>query len=193
MNTLCKTFPLQVSLELFRFATKFFTLSYTMKKNPKQSAVLMTEMVLPQHTNALGTIFGGTVMSWIDIAGAIAAGKHARSTVVTASIDALHFIAPIKLGHVVELKACVNCTGKTSMEVGVRVDTEDPLTGIKSHSVSAYLTFVALDTNGKPKTVPEIEPETDTEKRRFNAAQKRRASRIALAQELKKEEGLAKL
>lgn len=159
-----------------------------MKKTPSESAVLMTEIVLPQHTNALGTIFGGTVMSWIDIAGAIAAGKHARSTVVTASIDALHFIAPIKLGHVVELKACVNVTGKSSMEVGVRVDTENPLTGEKNHSVSAYLTFVALDANGKAKLVPEIDPQTDAEKRRFKAALKRRESRVALAQELKAQE-----
>lgn len=127
-------------------------------------------------------------MSWIDIAGAIAAGKHARSTVVTASIDALHFIAPIKLGHVVELKACVNVTGKSSMEVGVRVDTENPLTGEKNHSVSAYLTFVALDANGKAKLVPEIDPQTDAEKRRFKAALKRRESRVALAQELKAQE-----
>lgn len=127
-------------------------------------------------------------MSWIDIAGAIAAGKHARSTVVTASIDALHFIAPIKQGHVVELKACVNVTGKSSMEVGVRVDTENPLTGEKNHSVSAYLTFVALDANGKAKLVPEIDPQTDAEKRRFKAALKRRESRVALAQELKAQE-----
>ncbi len=140
-------------------------------KTPKQSAVTMTELVLPQHTNALGSIFGGTVMSWIDIAAAISAGKHSRSSVVTASIDALHFIAPIKLGHVVEIKACVNSTGKTSMEVGVRVDSENPLTGEQFHNVSAYLTFVALGSDGKPRTIPGLTPETDTEKRRYQAAQ----------------------
>lgn len=154
-------------------------------KSPSESTVIMTEMVLPQHTNALGSIFGGTVMSWIDIAGAIAAGKHAQCTVVTASIDALHFIAPIKLGHVVELKACVNATGRTSMEVGVRVDSENLLTGERFHNVSAYLTFVALGSNGKPREVPQVDPQTDVEKRRNQAAQKRRASRIQLAKDIK--------
>lgn len=159
-----------------------------MTKSPSESAVIMTEIVLPQHTNAIGSIFGGTVMAWIDIAGAISAGKHARSQVVTASIDALHFIAPIRLGHVVEIKACVNATGRTSMEVGVRVDSENPLTGEKFHNVSSYLTFVALDGNGRPKPVAQIVPTNDVEKRRNLAAQKRRASRMQLAQDLKQEE-----
>ena len=126
-------------------------------------------------------------MSWIDIAGAIASGKHSRSNVVTASIDALHFIAPIKLGHVVELKACVNYTGRTSMEVGVRVDSTHPLTGETFHNVSAYLTFVAVGEDGKPHPVPQLVPETETEKRRCSFAAKRRASRVLLAQELKNE------
>ncbi len=126
-------------------------------------------------------------MSWIDIAAAIASGKHSRSAVVTASIDALHFIAPIRLGHFVELKATVNYTGKSSMEVGVRVDSQHPLTGEKFHNVSAYLTFVALDANGKPVPVPPLLIQSETEKRRFHAASLRRASRIALAEELKRE------
>ena len=154
-------------------------------KSPAESAVTMTELVLPQHTNALGTIFGGTVMSWIDIAGAISAGKYARCSVVTASIDALHFIAPIKLGHAVQLKACVNITGSSSMEVGVRVDSENLITGEKFHNVSAYLTFVALGSDGKPREVPPIDPKSETEKRRYKAAQKRRASRISLAKDIK--------
>ncbi len=159
-----------------------------MSANAADSYVIMTELVLPQHTNAIGSIFGGTVMAWIDIAGAISAGKHARSTVVTASIDALHFIAPIRLGHVVELRACVNATGRTSMEVGVRVDSENPLTGEKFHNVSAYLTFVALGSDGKAREVPPIAPQTAAEKRRHEAALRRRASRVALAAELKREE-----
>ena len=154
-------------------------------KSPTESAVIMTELVLPQHTNALGSIFGGVVMSWIDIAAAISAGKHARSSVVTASIDALHFIAPIKLGHVVELKSCVNVTGRTSMEIGVRVDSENQLTGERFHNVSAYLTFVAVDPNGKPIPVPAILPGTEAEKRRYQSALHRRASRVALAATLK--------
>ena len=158
-----------------------------MKKSPSKSAVIMTELVLPQHTNALGSIFGGVVMSWIDIAGAISAGKYSQCTVVTASIDALHFIAPIKLGHAVELKACVNSTGKSSMEVGVRVDSENLITGEKFHNVSAYLTFVAIGSDGKPRAVPELEPITPEEKRRYQAAIKRRASRVALAKDIKGE------
>ena len=154
-------------------------------KSPSESAVIMTEIVLPQHTNALGSIFGGTVMAWIDIAAAIAAGKHARTNTVTASIDALHFIAPIRLGHAVVLRACVNAAGRTSMEIGVRVDSENLLTGEKFHNVSAYLTFVAVDANMHPIPVPPIAAETETEKRRFQAALRRRASRIALANDIK--------
>ncbi len=182
----------QVSAALKRDCNSFFQKNeYThymnlQAKKPSDSSVTMTEIVLPIHTNALGTIFGGTVMSWIDIAGAISAGKHARGTVVTASIDALHFIAPIKLGHVVEIKSCVNYAGKTSMEVGVRVDSENPITGERFHNVSAYLTFVALGSDGKPRTVPAVLAETETEKRRFEAAQHRRQARINLAQTLKK-------
>ncbi len=145
----------------------------------------MTELVLPQHTNALGSIFGGTVMSWIDIAAAISAGKHARASVVTASIDALHFIAPIRLGHVVQLRASVNATGRTSMEVGVRVDSENPRTGEKVHNATAYVTFVAVDDHGKPTEVPPLLPETEAEKRRNQAALLRRQSRVRLAQEIK--------
>jgi acyl-CoA hydrolase len=156
-------------------------------KTPSESAVTMTEIVLPQHTNALGTIFGGTVMSWIDIAGAICAGKHAKTDVVTASIDALHFIAPIKLGHFVELKASVNYTGTTSMEVGVRVDSENPKTGERFHNVSAYLTFVALGPDGKAVPIAPIAPGSPAEIRRHQAAKLRRASRVKLAEELKKE------
>jgi len=156
-------------------------------KTPDESAVTMTEIVLPQHTNALGSIFGGTVMSWIDIAGAICAGKHARSDVVTASIDALHFIQPIKLGYHVELKASVNFTGTTSMEVGVRVDTENPKTGERFHNVSAYLTFVAVGPDGKSVPVPPLLPRTDAQKRRNQAALLRRQSRILLAQQIKAE------
>lgn len=156
-------------------------------KHPSDSAVEMTELVLPQHTNALGSVFGGTVMAWIDIAAAISAMRHSRTQVVTVSLDALHFIAPVRLGHIIHLKACVNATGKTSMEVGVRVDSEDPKTGIKTHTATAYVTFVSLDENGKPKEVGQLVPLSDAEKRRHAAALKRRKSRLALAHELKSE------
>ena len=122
------------------------------------SAVTMTEIVLPSDTNALGTIFGGKVMSWIDIAGAIAASRHARRVVVTASIDALHFLAPIKLGHFVHIRARVNYSSRTSMEVGIRVDSENPITGEMTHTATAYATFVALDDHGRPTPVPPVNP-----------------------------------
>ncbi|MCM2276542.1 MAG: acyl-CoA thioesterase [Oligoflexia bacterium] len=145
----------------------------------------MTEMVLPSDTNALGTIFGGKVMSWIDIAAAIAATRHARRVVVTASIDALHFLAPVKVGHVVHVRAMVNYAARTSMEVGVRVDSEHPLTGETTHTATAYTTFVALDEHGRPTPVPPIQPETEEEKRRYFEAIKRRESRMRLAEDLK--------
>jgi len=157
------------------------------EKPAKDSAVTMNEIVLPSHANALGSIFGGQVMSWIDIAAAIAAGRHARKVVVTASIDALHFVAPIKVGHVVQLKAMVNFASRTSMEVGVRVDSENPITGETHHTAKAYLTFVALDEHGRPTPVPKVLAETPEEKRRYDEALKRRESRIRLAEEIKKE------
>jgi acyl-CoA hydrolase len=154
-------------------------------KSPNDSSVTMTEMVLPSDTNALGTIFGGKIMNWIDIAGAIAAGRHARRVVVTASIDALHFLAPVKVGHIVHIRARVNASARSSVEVGVRVDSENPITGESTHTATAYATFVALDDHGRPTPVPPIVPETPEEKRRFDGAKKRRESRIRLAEELK--------
>lgn len=145
----------------------------------------MTEIVLPSDTNALGTIFGGKVMSWIDIAGAIAAGRHARRVVVTASIDALHFVAPIKLGYVVLIRAMVNFASRTSMEVGIRVDSENPITGELTHTATAYATFVALDDHGRPTPIAPILPETPEEKRRYEMAMKRRNARMKLAEEIK--------
>ena len=111
--------------------------------------------------------------------------RHARTSVVTASIDALHFIAPIRLGQIVHVTANVNYTGKTSMAVGVRVDTEDQKTGKMSRNCTSYVTFVARDENKKPTPVQPIIPETDEEKRRFEQAKIRKESRLALAKELK--------
>lgn len=155
-------------------------------KPVRESNVEMTEVVLPGHTNQLGTIFGGQIMAWIDVAASIAAGRHARTVCVTASIDALHFVAPVKLGHFVCIFASVNYTGHTSMEVGVRVDSEDPQTGRRTHVATSYLTFVALDPKtGKPKEVLPVLPETEEEKRRHHEAQLRRESRLALKTQLR--------
>lgn len=149
-------------------------------KSVSASRVVMTQLVLPSHTNSLGSIFGGTVMSWIDIAAAICAQRHSNKEVVTASIDELHFIAPVYKGWVVNLKASINFVSKTSMEVGVRVDAENPKTGETFHTASAYLTFVALGSNGKPATVPELILETDLDRRRHGEAEARRAHRLAV-------------
>lgn len=118
-------------------------------------------------------------MSWIDIAAAIAAQRHSNKEVVTASIDRLDFVAPVYKGWVVNLHASVNYTSRTSMEVGVRVDAENPKTGETFHTASAYTTFVALGSNGKPVEVPELILETDDEKRRFADGKKRREDRLA--------------
>ena len=148
-------------------------------KSVSSSQVVMTQLVLPSHTNSLDTVFGGTVMSWIDISAAIAAQRHSNKSVVTASIDRLSFIAPIKKGWVVNLKASVNFASRTSMEIGVKVEAENPITSELFHTASAYLTFVAVDSEGKPSEVPTLVPETIIEKRRFSDAQKRRELRLS--------------
>jgi acyl-CoA hydrolase len=143
-----------------------------------QSLVVMTEMVLPQHTNALDSVFGGVIMSWIDIAAAISGQRFSGMPVVTASIDALSFVAPVYKGWVVNLKASVNFSSRTSMEVGVRVDAENPIQKKVFHTASAYLTFVALGPDGRPSPVPSVKTETPDQVRRFQAAQIRRQRRL---------------
>jgi len=143
-----------------------------------QASAEFNHLVLPQDTNALGTIFGGRIMEWIDIAAAIVATRYCRRVAVTASMDALDFISPVKLGDIVLLKASVNFVHKTSMEVGVRVEAEDPRTGARRHTSSAFLTFVALDDAGRPTVVPELSPKTPEEKRRFEDGKKRREDRL---------------
>lgn len=149
-------------------------------KRVSESKVEMTEIVMPQDTNTLGTIFGGKVMQWMDIAAAICGFKHCRTAVVTASVDSLSFLYAIKTGHIVSIRASVNYTSKTSMEIGVRVDAEDPLTGEKRHASSAYFTFVAVDGHGKPMAAPAIAPETPEEKRRYQEGEARRKIRLQM-------------
>ena len=136
------------------------------------------ELVLPNDTNQLGNILGGRVMHLIDITASIAATRHARTQVVTAHMDDLSFHHPIKLGHFIILKASVNYAGTTSMEVGVKVLSEDPKTGEQLHTSSAYLTFVAVDEEGKPTQIPAIEPETGEDKRRYREAKDRKEQRM---------------
>lgn len=154
-------------------------------KAPKESWVEMTEIVLPQHTNALGTVFGGTVMAWVDIAAATCALRHCRCQVVTAAIDALHFLAPIKLGWIVNLRASINYSARSSCEVGVKVTAENPRTGETFHTATAYLTMVAVDEKGKAKPIPPVLPQTPEEKARFTAAEHRRKARLELKDKLK--------
>lgn len=144
------------------------------------SRVVTTHLVLPSDTNSLGSIFGGTIMSWVDIAAAVCAQRHSASEVVTASIDRLNFVAPVYKGWVVNLKASVNFVAKTSMEVGVRVDAENPKTGETFHTASAYLTFVAIGSDGKPRSVPALDLETEEDRRRHRAAEARRAHRLQM-------------
>lgn len=142
-------------------------------KTPAESAVEMREMVMPHHTNPQNTVFGGTVMSWIDIAAAMVAARHCGRPVVTAHIDDIDFIAPIKVGYHVLIQASLNYVGKTSMIVGVKVTSENPYSGEVRTTTKAYLTFVALDDLGKPVLVPELKPVTDEDVRRFENAKKR--------------------
>jgi len=147
-------------------------------KRVRDSQVEMRELVLPNDTNPLGTILGGKVMHLMDVAAAMSAMKHSGKTVVTVSVDHIDFLSPIKMGQIIAIKASVNYVHKTSMEVGVKVWAEDFKTGKKTHTSSAYFTFVALDEDGKPTRVPEIIPETEEEKRRYREAQERRKARL---------------
>lgn len=149
-------------------------------KSPRSSEVVMTELILPEHTNQFATVFGGMVMSWVDIAAAICAQRHCNKEVVTASVDAMEFLAPVRLGWILTLRASVNYVAKSSCEVGVKVTAENPRTGEHFHTASAYVTLVALDSNGRPTKMPSLLPETDADRRRFEEAKARRASRLEL-------------
>jgi acyl-CoA hydrolase len=153
----------------------------TIKLSPKavrESAVEMTEEVLPNDANNFGSILGGKVMHLIDIAAAIAARRHTRRLVVTAAVDSLCFLSPIKVGDIIILKSSVNRTFNSSLEVGVKVFSENTQTGERKHTSSAYVTFVALDGKGKPTRVAPLKPETAEEKRRYEEAARRRKARL---------------
>ena len=148
-------------------------------KTPAESRVEMTELVMPGQTNAPGILFGGVVLAWMDVAAGVAAIRHSGGPTVTASMDGVGFLEPIRLGDIVVLRAQVNWTGRTSMEVGVRVDCEHPKTGERRYTTKADLTFVAVDEHGRPRPVPPIAPETDEEKRRYEDAKARHDARMA--------------
>ena len=142
-------------------------------KTVKDTYVIMHELVLPNDTNLLGNVLGGRVMHLMDMCAAMSAFKHARSAVVTASVDQLDFLAPAKKGDIMILKSSVNFTGRSSMEVGVRIESENPKTGNIHHTASAYLTNVSINDSGKPQKVAEINPESKSEIRRFDEGRNR--------------------
>jgi acyl-CoA hydrolase len=143
-----------------------------------ESRTEMTEVVLPQDANALGNILGGRVMHLVDIAAAITAHRHCRSVAVTASVDHVDFRNPIRIGELILLKASINRAFHTSMEIGVKVFSENLLTGERKHTTSAYVTFVALDEDGQPKPVPPVICKTSEDRRRFREALARRKYRL---------------
>lgn len=148
------------------------------EKKVSDSQIIMTELVLPNHTNQLGNLLGGQLMHWIDICAALSAAKHSNHVCVTASVDRIDFHHPIRLGDAVTLVASVNRVFRTSMEVGVKVYAQNFREGTKIHTNTAYLTFVAVDNEGKPVPAAEAVPETEDEKRRYEEALIRRETRL---------------
>lgn len=157
-------------------------------KKAQESLVVMTELVLPNDTNVFGNLMGGRLMYWMDIAAALSAIKHCSSPVVTASVDNISFENPIKLGNAVHIEAKVTRAFTTSMEVHLKVWGEDPVQQYKYQSNEAFFTFVALDPNGKPKTVVPLIPETEEEIKLYEGALRRRQVRLILGNKMKPEE-----
>ena len=140
-------------------------------------SVISTQM-LPSDANPMGNVHGGTILKMVDVAAGVTALRHARMNTVTASIDRMDFYNPVYVGNLLTLKASVNYVGMTSMEVGVRIEAENLRTGKVTHTGSCYLTYVAIDENGRPTEVPNIVPETPEEKRRWTAGKERREERL---------------
>jgi len=147
-------------------------------KTVRETSVTMAQVMLPQDANPAGNVHGGVVMKLIDTAAAVVASRHARSNTVTASLDRLDFHHPVFVGDLLFLKASINMAGRTSMEIGVRVEAENFITGEVRHTSSAYLTFVALDENSRPKAVPPLVFENDDETRRNQEALMRKKLRL---------------
>lgn len=149
-------------------------------KPVRESVSEYSRLALPNDANGLGNVLGGKVMHLVDLAGALAAMRHARRPVVTASVDYMNFLQPVKIGQLILLRSSVNRVFRTSMEVGVKVWVEDLSSGAIRHTSSAYLTFVALDPHGHPTPLPQAIPETEEEKRRYEEAADRRNYRLEM-------------
>jgi len=148
-------------------------------KRVQDSAVTIAQVMIPQDTNPAGNVHGGVIVKLIDTAAGVVASRHARSNVVTASIDRLDFHHPVFIGDLLFLKAGLNMVGRTSMEIGVRVEAENLITGEVRHTASAYLTYVALDEQGHPREAPQLVLETEEDRRRNRDAKKRKDLRLA--------------
>ncbi|MEJ7600117.1 MAG: acyl-CoA thioesterase [Kofleriaceae bacterium] len=149
---------------------------------PEQTRCVMTQIVMPMHTNGTsGVMFGGIMMEWIDVCAGVAAMRHAGGQVLTASIDRLDFLSPVHVGEIVVLQAQVNFVARTSMEVGCRVETEDHRSRSRRYVTKAYLTFVSMDDNGRPRALEPLELSTDADRRRHDEAAARRADRLRAA------------
>lgn len=142
------------------------------------SQATMSELMMPHHANILGHVFGGVILSLVDRVAAVAAIRHARRPCVTLSVDRVDFLQPILLSELVTAHASVNFAGRTSMEVGVRIEAENLITGQRRHTNSCYVTYVAIDEHGRPSPVPPVLPETEDERRRYRAAEERRRRRL---------------
>jgi acyl-CoA hydrolase len=150
----------------------------------RESLSEYSEITLPTDANGLGNVLGGKVMHLVDLAAALAGMRHARCPVVTAAVDSLRFLHPVRISQLLVLRSAVNRVFRTSMEIGVKVETETLTTGEKLHTCSAYLTFVALDESGKPAPIPPVIPESPEELRRYREAGERRQARLALRSRL---------
>jgi acyl-CoA hydrolase len=149
---------------------------------PEETRCVMTQIVMPMHTNGVaGVMFGGIMMQWIDVCAGVAAMRHAGGAVLTASIDRLDFMSPVQVGEIVVLQAQVNYTSRTSMEVGCRVETEDMRHRTRRYVTKAYLTFVAIDSNGRPRPIGPLVLTTEDDQRRHAEAETRRKARLAAA------------
>jgi len=156
------------------------------ERTPAETAVETRYVLAPHMVNALGTAFGGVVMSWIDMVAAMVAQRHCEGVVVTASVDTMSFLEPINIGDHVILKASVNYVGLTSLEVGVAVSKENPISGERKRTTAAYLTFVHLDNNGAPTEVPKLVLDTKEDKRRNENAHARVHGRKELRKKIRK-------
>lgn len=145
------------------------------------SRITLAQMMQPESANSQGSVHGGMIMKLVDEAGALACMRHAQHRVVTVAVDQMTFRSPIQIGNLVTLTAEVSYTGRTSLEAEVHVTAENPITGVCTHTNTAYVVYVALDENGKPVQIPQLIPETDEERKRFEAGAARQAYRLRIA------------